>query len=67
MVSRESLDLAQGWLAKARNDLEAARLLIHDEKRLLDIAAYHCQQAAEKALKAWLIAKEIISRRPTPW
>ncbi len=28
--------------------------------RLLDIAVYHCQQAAEKALKAWLTSQDVI-------
>jgi len=52
--------LVFAWLAKAKNDLEAARLLIVDEKRLLDIGVYHCQQAAEKALKAWLTSRDIV-------
>jgi HEPN domain-containing protein len=25
----------------------------------LDISVYHCQQAAEKAIKAWLVSQEI--------
>jgi HEPN domain-containing protein len=59
-MNPESRELAQVWLEKARNDLDAARLLIRDENRLLDIAGFHCQQAAEKGLKAWLTAHEII-------
>jgi len=42
------------WLAKARRDLQAARLMIESEEPLLDTGAYHCQQAGEKALKGWL-------------
>jgi HEPN domain-containing protein len=60
MASLESLELARAWMEKAAHDLETARLLIHREKRLLDIAVYHCQQAAEKALKGWLTAREIL-------
>ena len=52
--------LVFAWLAKGKNDLEAARLLIVEEKRLLDIGVYHCQQAAEKALKAWLTSRDIV-------
>lgn len=52
--------LVLGWLSKAESDLLAARLLIEDEKRLLDIGVYHCQQAAEKAIKAWLTFQDII-------
>ncbi len=59
-MADRSAELARAWLAKARHDLENARLLILQEKRLLDIAAYHCQQAAEKALKAYLTAKDCV-------
>lgn len=55
---REQLALA--WIEKASRDLENARLLIEQEKRLLDVAVFHCQQAAEKALKAWLTGQEVI-------
>jgi hypothetical protein len=46
---------ARRWLAKARRDLAAARLCREAAEPLPDIAAYHCQQAAEKALKALLV------------
>lgn len=44
--------LVQFWLKKAQRDLSAAQKLAND---LPDIAIYHCQQAAEKALKGFLI------------
>jgi len=47
-------------MEKGAYDLDTARLLINRENRPLDIAVYHCQQAAKKALKGWLTAKEII-------
>lgn len=47
------------WLIKARHDLRSARRLFSDEPPILDTAAYHCQQAAEKALKAFLILHDI--------
>lgn len=40
--------LVQSWLKKAQRDLLAAQKLAKD---LPDIAIYHCQQGAEKALK----------------
>lgn len=43
--------LVQLWTVKARRDLIAAQKLAPE---LPDIAIYHCQQAAEKALKAVL-------------
>lgn len=49
--------LVAAWWAKAEEDLAVASLLIRDEKRLLSAGVYHCQQAAEKALKAWLTAQ----------
>jgi HEPN domain-containing protein len=42
------------WLLKANNDLEAAKVLC--EANCLDVAIYHTQQAAEKALKGLLAA-----------
>ena len=59
MASPESVELARAWIEKARSDLEAARLLISQQQKYLDIGGYHCQQAAEKALKGWLTAKQI--------
>jgi len=45
---------------KAQEDIAVARLLINQEKRLHAAAVYHCQQAAEKMLKAWLTDREVI-------
>jgi HEPN domain-containing protein len=46
--------LVAAWLAKAESDLATARLLIQGSEKHLDTGVYHCQQAGEKALKAWL-------------
>lgn len=59
-MSAESRELARVWLAKAHSDLATARLLITGLEKHLDTGSYHCQQAAEKALKAWLTAREIV-------
>jgi HEPN domain-containing protein len=48
-------ELAGSWLAKARRDLLSAQRLASSEPPLFDTAAYHCQQAAEKSLKAFLV------------
>ena len=46
------------WMLKARHDLLAASALLQVSPSLPDIAAYHCQQAAEKALRApWRILR----------
>jgi hypothetical protein len=59
-MSPESLILAQAWLKKASSDLAAASILIHGEQKHLDVGSYHCQQAAEKAIKAYLTARETL-------
>ena len=43
---------ADSWLRRARDDLGAARKLLSGDDPFPATAAYHCQQAAEKALKA---------------
>ena len=48
-------ELVFGWLTKARHDLASARLLGSGSSPVLDTAIYHCQQAAEKALKGFLL------------
>ena len=39
-------------------DLQAAQVLSTPEDSLLDMAIYHCQQAAEKVVKAWLKSQD---------
>ena len=45
---------ARPWFTKAAHDLRAAEVLLAAAPPLLGEAAYHCQQAAEKALKGYL-------------
>jgi len=42
------------WLVKARQDLEAAAWLLESPQSLNNAVGFHCQQGAEKALKAYL-------------
>ena len=48
---------AREWLARAARELRAARLVLRAGSPLPEIAVYHAQQAAEKALKAYLTAR----------
>ncbi len=48
--------LVTAWLEKAREDLS---VVIIEENRLYAAEAYHCQQAAEKALKACLTCHDM--------
>ncbi len=51
--------LTREWLTKAAHDLQAARIVGATPDGPLDTAIFHCQQAAEKALKGWLTASDI--------
>ena len=50
-------------MIKADRDLRSARRLYTDRPRLLDTGRYHCQQAAEKALKVFLSLHDIPFQR----
>ncbi len=61
MPSREVLirQLVDQWLIKAQADLDAAMALVDHEGGLWSIVAFHCQQSAEKFIKAELTALQI--------
>ena len=44
----------QQWLQMAVSDLQSARKLASPSDPILDTAFFHCQQAAEKAVKGYL-------------
>jgi len=52
-------DLVRQWFAKAELDYRAAERLVRDPEPLREIIAFHCQQAAEKYLKAVLVSLQI--------
>ena len=58
-----ALEDAYAWLLKAELDLRAARGDLGLVPPLLGDAAFHCQQAAEKALKAVLALHDRPSRK----
>jgi len=51
------------WLTKSQHDLGSAHRLMEGEEPYLDTAVYHCQQAAEKAIKAYLTYGDIFFER----
>ncbi|MES1181061.1 MAG: HEPN domain-containing protein [Verrucomicrobiota bacterium] len=57
-MDESTLELVRDWLTRADHDLRSARALAALEDTLLDTAIYHCQQAAEKSMKAWLQSKD---------
>jgi HEPN domain-containing protein len=44
----------QGWLVKAQQDLRSAEWLVTSPDHLFNAVGFHCQQSAEKMLKAYL-------------
>ncbi|MGB5830368.1 MAG: HEPN domain-containing protein [Thiohalocapsa sp.] len=58
-MDEEKARVVRQWLIKARHDLASAHCLNMADPPLLDTAAYHCQQAAEKALKAYLTLHDV--------
>ena len=50
----------EDWILLADKDLHAAEIILaNDEYPLTNIVAFHCQQAIEKYLKAFLIENDI--------
>jgi hypothetical protein len=47
--------LVKEWIRKAERDLDTAHLTLDNKPAYTDIICYHCQQAVEKYLKAYLV------------
>jgi len=58
MDDAKTVEIRQ-WILKARHDIESSRLLLASDPQILDTAVYHCQQAAEKVLKAYLTLHDV--------
>ena len=56
-------DEIKAWLTKAKSDLDSAHILIEHKPANYDTACFHCQQAAEKALKAFLVSRQAAFER----
>lgn len=52
-------ELLEQWLRKADADLDLAEHLLSDNIAYPDAIAFHCQQAAEKYLKAFLVSCDV--------
>lgn len=51
-------ELVEEWMRRARSDLAVARM-VDEEQIAPEILAFHAQQAAEKALKALLVQRQV--------
>ncbi len=47
------------WLLKAKHDWSAAQKVLFPDGEETDVAAFHCQQAVEKTLKAYLVSRGV--------
>ena len=64
-MDRFALELVRNWMTRASHDPRSARLLSAADEPPLDIAIYHCQQVAEKSVKAWFAGtRRTISQNP---
>jgi HEPN domain-containing protein len=53
----------EDWLRFAEYDLRTATLIVNADEGLLSTALYHVQQCAEKALKGYLLFKQIPTKK----
>ncbi len=57
-MANASIRNPEAWLKKAEGDIKIIKKCLRDDDETLDGAVYHAQQAAEKALKAFLIFQQ---------
>ena len=49
----------EDWIEFADRDLHAAEIMVNEDHSLTNIAAFHCQQAIEKYMKAFLVENNV--------
>lgn len=54
----DKISIVKEWLDFANRDISSARYLLGMNPVPLEIICYHCEQAAEKALKGYLIHQD---------
>jgi len=57
------LEDTRAWLSKAQTDVRCARVSRGADPPILEDALFHCQQACEKALKAFLAWHDVPFRK----
>lgn len=55
----DKISIVKEWLDFANKDISSAKYLLNMRPTPLEIICYHCEQAAEKVLKAYLIHHDI--------
>ncbi len=54
-MDNKKIDFIKEWIYEANNDLGLAEFVIDNDGKYYDLVCFHCQQAAEKYLKAYII------------
>jgi HEPN domain-containing protein len=64
-MDKEKIQYIQNWLIKADNDLKVGEIVLEsdEEQKPFDTVCFHCQQAVEKWLKAYLIYLDVMFPR----
>ena|SRR5690554_639990 len=62
-MNKETVGFIKQWLLKANEDLLVVEKLTENEVVAASSACFHCQQAVEKFLKAFLIANGVDVKR----
>jgi len=57
------IEETRAWLKKASNDLRSAKHALTSDPPLTDTSVFHAEQAAEKALKAFLTFHRVVFRK----
>ena len=47
------------WMRLARDDMATVSFLMTEHRKRVEVILYHCQQTAEKSLKAYLIDRNV--------
>jgi len=59
-MGEELKEKVNQWIIKAENDINSANYLLLSEKIICDTICFHCQQASEKYLKAYIVSRNIV-------
>src|SRR5690625_661153 len=54
-MNQPDKNIIELWIEKANHDLTNVSMILEINPMILDIACFHCQQAVEKFLKAFLL------------
>lgn len=54
-MKKDDIDYIKQWFEKADHDIKNASVVVSAHPDIIDTACFHCQQAVEKYLKAFLL------------